>query len=186
MPAKKEISLLPSYADQNSVVNKLINWLTSTGRVVIIFTELIVVGSFLSRFWLDRKNSDLSEALRQQKAILSSTLEFEEKYNDFRQRLVAIKTIVSQNPNFEEKINSIIRYTPPEVGYTNIKISSSEDVSVELTAFAIKTDSLVRMISNLKSDKKVKSIKIDRINKNSKMNYYELRMTIKFDKGVTS
>ena len=80
MPSKKEISLLPAEENLNTFSARFLKWVTSVGRVVIVFVELIVIGAFLSRFWLDRKNSDLSETLRQQKAILASTQEFEKDY----------------------------------------------------------------------------------------------------------
>ncbi|MBU4397602.1 hypothetical protein KKC08_05560 [Patescibacteria group bacterium] len=86
MPAnfKREISLLPKDQDNNSSTAKLIRWITTVGRVVIIFTELIVIAAFVSRFWLDRKNSDLSESIRQQKAILESTALFEVDYSTLK------------------------------------------------------------------------------------------------------
>jgi len=87
MPPKKEISLLPSEENLNSPLAKITKWATSTGRVVIIFVELIVILAFLSRFSLDRRNADLSETLRQQKAILASTKDFENDYLSLQKRL---------------------------------------------------------------------------------------------------
>jgi methyl coenzyme M reductase subunit C-like uncharacterized protein (methanogenesis marker protein 7) len=77
MPAKKEISLLPDEENLNTLSARVLRYLTTIGRVIIILTELAVISAFLSRFWLDRKNADLSETIRQQKAILESTQEFE-------------------------------------------------------------------------------------------------------------
>jgi len=53
MPAKKEISLLPDEENLDSFSARAFRWLTTVGRYVIVFTELIVICAFLSRFWLD-------------------------------------------------------------------------------------------------------------------------------------
>jgi len=62
MPAKKrEISLLPKEKEGlPGTVEKATKWLVNVGRWIIVFTELIVILSFLSRFWLLKKNFVLS------------------------------------------------------------------------------------------------------------------------------
>ncbi|MBU1129800.1 hypothetical protein KKE45_00570, partial [Patescibacteria group bacterium] len=102
MPAdtKKEISFLPKHQDNHSFIAKLVRWVTTVGRSVIIFTELIVIAAFVSRFWLDRKNSDLSESIRQQKAILESTAPFEKDFLILQNRLKAIKKLNDDNINY--------------------------------------------------------------------------------------
>ena len=47
MPAKKEISLLPNEENLNTFSARFLRWVTSVGRVVIVFVELIVIGAFL-------------------------------------------------------------------------------------------------------------------------------------------
>jgi len=76
MANKKELSLLPDSSNPNSFSARFIKWVTTIGRWVMTLTELIVISAFISRFWLDRKNSDLSDLIRQKQAILESTQEF--------------------------------------------------------------------------------------------------------------
>ncbi len=79
--AKKQISLLADAPFDLTLQGRIVNWLTTWGRAILVLVEVVVIGAFFSRFWLDRKNSDLSDDIRQKRAILESTLEFE---NDFR------------------------------------------------------------------------------------------------------
>jgi hypothetical protein len=47
MPAKKEISLLPDEENADSLSARIVRWITTVGRYVIVFTELIVIGAFV-------------------------------------------------------------------------------------------------------------------------------------------
>ena len=63
MPAKKEpeINLLPQEEFEGSVIGRILKWGLSTFRIIVIIVEMVVMAAFLSRFWLDAKNSDLNE-----------------------------------------------------------------------------------------------------------------------------
>ena len=72
---------MPDSYNPNSFNARFIKWLTTIGRWVMTLTELIVISAFISRFWLDRKNSDLSDLIRQKQAILESTQYFESEFD---------------------------------------------------------------------------------------------------------
>jgi hypothetical protein len=62
---KKEINLLPKEEFEKKPLGKFLVWALSIGRYIVIFTELIVILAFLSRFKLDRDLADLNQSVRE-------------------------------------------------------------------------------------------------------------------------
>lgn len=185
MPSKKEISLLPGEENSNNLFARILKWLTSVGRVVIIFTELIVIGAFLSRFWLDRKNSDLSEILRQQKAIISSTKEFEDDYLSLQERLKYIKDFYSHEPAYINNLNSFVQSIPSDVYIQNL-IFNNDKKSALVTAtaqlYSYQEESIVNFITNLKLNPDISSVKVQNIEKKTKDSKFYLDIAFSFKK----
>ena len=132
MPPKKEISLLPQEENNQSPLARFLRWATGVGRVVIVFTELIVILAFLSRFWLDRENADLSDTLRQQKAIITSTKEFEEDYLSLQERLNYIDKFYKNQPDLARYMRSLVNTVPHDIFFQRLvfkKESSKPDLS---------------------------------------------------------
>jgi hypothetical protein len=183
MPAKKEISLLPDEENINSLSSRIIRYLTTVGRYIIVFTELIVIGAFLSRFWLDRKNSDLSEVIRQQKAIMQSTGNFEKDYNELKIRLETIKTFYSSQPDFKSKISSITTSTPLDIIYRTFAISQSPTTgktAASISLIAYNEESIVNFISNIILNPDIASVSVNSIEKQPKDTKYNISISLSF------
>lgn len=185
MPAVKEVSLLPKEADNNSLFARTLRWLTSVGRVIIIFTELIVIAAFLSRFWLDRKNSDLSETLRQQKAIIGSTKEFENEYLSLQNRLTTIKKFYSLSPRYADFFKSISQSLPPDVYLQSLSFERDDknsQILVKSKLYSYQEDSLVNFVTNASLNPDIHDVSVERIEKRTKDSKYYLDAVISFKK----
>ena len=183
MPPKKEISLLPEENNPHSFSNRFIRWLTTAGRYVIVFTELVVVLAFLSRFWLDRKNADLSETLRQQKAILESTKEFENEFTLLQQRLNFVDKFYQQSPEYVPKIQSIVESSPPGVVYNRLSLSrvpESAHVQTDMVVYVYQESSIVDFVTNLILNPQIGTVNIRSIEKKPKDTKYIVSLTLSF------
>lgn len=184
MPSKKEISLLPNEENNNSFLARALRWLTSVGRVVIIISELIVILAFLSRFWLDRKNSDLSEIARQQKAIINSTQEFEKDYISLQQRLAYIKNFYKSEPKYVNKLNLLVQSMPPGIFFQSVSLSRDEKssiISAEAELYSYQEDVIVDFIANLKLNPDINSVQVQKIEKKTKDSRYYLDVSLTFN-----
>ncbi|MBP6989527.1 PilN domain-containing protein [Candidatus Shapirobacteria bacterium] len=185
MPTKKEVSLLPSENDINGFWPRFLNWITTVGRVVIVFAELIVICAFISRFWLDRKNSDLSEILRQQKAILASTQEFEDDYTNLQQRLKFIKEFYQSEPKYVENLNSLTSSLPDSIYFQNLSLKKDDTVkkvSSQISLYAYEENPIVDFIVNLKLNPDIETVDVKRIEKKPKDGKYYLDIFVVFKK----
>lgn len=178
MSGKKEISLLPNESNNNSFSARIIRYLTSIGRFIIVFTELIVISAFISRFWLDRQNADLSETLRQQKAILESTYEFEKEYNSLQSRLKYIDTKYKSQPNYVGNIRTVISSLPDDVFFQKFTINGN---TAQVNVFSYQEDSLVNLIVNLSLNPQISTVDILKIEKKSKDSKYFVDISLKFN-----
>jgi hypothetical protein len=189
MAAKKEISLLPQAENPNSFTARFFKWLTTVGRWVIIITELIVVTAFLSRFWLDRKNSDLSEIVRQQQAIIDSTKFFQAEYTSFQKRLQTIRDYYSNQPEYHRHLDTLIKSTPNDLVYNNLAIRQDlelKKITANASILAYREDSIINFISNLMLNPDIDTVEITKIEKKAKENTYSLSIYLIFNDGSSS
>lgn len=183
MTEKKEISLLPSEENSNTFIARFFKWITTVGRVVIVLTEFIVIGAFLSRFWLDRENSDLSETLRQQKAILASTKDFEDDYISLQERLKYIRKFYESEPKYIESLNTLVQSIPEGIYFQNLNFSNSNSIiSARINAFSYQEDIIIDFIVNLKLNPDINSVNVENIEKKTKDSKYYLDISITFKK----
>jgi hypothetical protein len=159
--------------------------LTTVGRYVIVFTELIVICAFLSRFWLDRTNSDLSEIVRQQQAILASTGSFETEYSQLQLRLNIIKSFYQNQPEYQSKLQTLTESTPLDITYTNLALSqdSANQTTANISFSAYQESSIVNFITNLIVNPQISSVNISTIEKKTKENIYHVSLSLVFGKN---
>lgn len=184
MAIKKELSLLPESENPRSFGARFFKWITTTGRVTIILTELIVISVFISRFWLDRKNSDLSEIVRQKQAILESATPFETEFTKLQERLDYIKSFYSNQPEYDKQISSLISSTPTDLFYNQLSISTDEKttttvINASLTAY--KEESIVSFITNLTLNSDINQVDVTKIEKKEKENQYLISIVLYFN-----
>ena len=186
MASKKEISLLPESENPNSFGVRFFNWITTAGRAVIVITEFVVISAFVSRFWLDRKNSDLSEISRQKQAILESVIPFEADFTKLQQRLIYIKDFYNNQPEYSNQINSLINSTPEDLFFERLSISRDEKlktVTINTSLIAYKEEVIVSFITNLMANPDIDQVNVDKIEKKERENQYSVSLTLLFKKA---
>lgn len=175
---KRELSLLPNESDNNNFIAKAIRYLTTIGRYIIVFTELIVISAFISRFWLDRQNSDLSESIRQQKAILESTSEFEKEYISLQSRLKYIDRHYRDQTDYVGNIKNVVSSLPPDVFFQQLQVATN---TAQISLFSYQEDSLVNTIVNLSLNPSINTVDIRKIEKKAKDSKYFVDLSLKFN-----
>lgn len=183
MAVKKEVSLLPESENPRSFLARFFKWVTTVGRATIIITELIVILAFVSRFWLDRKNSDLSEVSRQKQAILESVIPFETDFVKLQQRLTYIKDFYNNQPEYNKQIDSLITSTPEDLFFERLSISKDEKTkltTINTSLIAYKEESIVSFITNLMINPNIDQVNINKIEKKERENQYSISLTLLF------
>ena len=182
MTAQKDISLLPKEEDLTSTSARILHWATTVGRYIIVFTEFIVILAFISRFWLDRQNADLSELIRQQKAILESTQQFEKDFSLLKQRLEKIRTFYAKQPEYDKNILSLVKSTPAQIIYNNISLAKDQNnqVVVSATLSSLNEQAIIDFITNLILNKDIQKVTVENIEKKLKSSTYSISLSLLF------
>jgi len=182
MAVKKEITLLSNVDNPNLLSKKLFNWLFYVVRYVLVFTELVVIVAFLSRFALDPKNSDLSDSIRQKKAILTVYSDFENEYNLLNQKLQTISALYKKQPLYSPYILALAQSTPQDVIFQNLSIKNTgSDITAQLNIYAYQENAIIDFISQLSINPQVKVVNVVSIEKKPREDKYNVNINITFN-----
>lgn len=162
-PQKININLLPNEDLEKTPAGRFLKWALTVGRYIVIFTELIVLIAFLSRFWLDRTLSDLHESIAQKQAIVKSAQELENQARSIQNRLAEAKTIMSDNLKASEILDLLAKITPTDIVYNNLVLSKNR---VNISATGLSELSLSVFSYNLRNSQLFSDINFDSLEKN--------------------
>lgn len=173
---KKEpkINLLPQKEFEKSTLGRTLRWALSSFRIIVIMTEMFVMAAFLSRFWLDAKNSDLNELLLQKKGIIQSFQEVEREFRLAQKRIDIFSKMTAENPK-PEYVKMIASFVPPDI--TLNSISENQDL-IQITGFSGSEQGVAQFIVNLESAKEFKEVTLSSLD-SDKENQSLVTFTIK-------
>lgn len=126
MSPKRKINLLPQGRFEYSTTGKFLTWAVSVGRWIVVFTELIVICAFLSRFYFDTQLANLFDDIKQKKAIVASTAEFEDNFRQIQDKIKIIKNLLAGERKPSTLIADISRLLPIDVSLTSIDIEGKD------------------------------------------------------------
>jgi len=179
--AKKEISLLTTPPFDLTIQGRIVNWLITWGRAILVLVELVVISAFFSRFWLDRKNSDLSDDVRQKRAILESTVKFEEEFRFLQKRLSKVRTLWNQKSDLLLPITLSARSIPEGVVLESISWGERKDVaSADLKIVVFSEQGLSAFVEQLLKDERVDSVTLGAVKKEKIAAGIEISLLVKF------
>ncbi len=156
MPANPiRINLLGSQDLEHTPWGRLVSWATTYGRYIMITTEIVVLLAFISRFSLDRKNTDLTEELTQKQAIIVANLEFERDIKTLQTNLATAKKLLADQAKPVELINLIEELIPPDVYLRSLDLSQNR---LTINATAGTTQGFAQFLSNLSVTKQAQNV----------------------------
>lgn len=180
MPAKKrvaarQINLIPKVGLSSSTYGRILLWTLSTFRVILIITEIFVIGAFISRFWLDTKNSDVSEEMKQAKSVISSLSEFEKDFKDTQNRLSVFDFYKKDKGKISANIKNIIAYKPPGVYFKTI---SSDLLRINISATSIDEVGIQQYLVNLKASSNYEKVSLNNISVSKDNSSLDFSLTV--------
>lgn len=146
-----QINLLPEANFETTTTGRVLSWILSTFRIIVIVTEIIVMIAFLSRFWLDAQNTDLNEDLKHKTAVLAASKDFEREFEDTQNRLRTFSELTKNQGIYEDVLKTLVSYLPPDL-YLTMLIFKEDALQIEgSTANEV---SIQQLIVNLTSTNK--------------------------------
>jgi len=157
---KTAIEFLPQEDWEKGAVGKILKWALRGGRYIVIFTELIVILAFLSRFKLDRDLTDLGEEIKQKQAIVQASAQFEKDFRFLNKRLQTIDNLKKDKLEAGVVLEEIANLIPSDVYLSDLSVSKME---VNLNAVAFSEGALAAFLRNLKNSSRFKNLALFQI-----------------------
>lgn len=145
MPKNKAINLLPQEEFNASTTGRILRWATGTFRIIVIATEMVVMGAFLSRFWLDAQNSNLNATIKIKSAQVTAQAATETEFRNVQSKLDIFDKISKghQTTNLIKKITDNI---PQDITLSRMFVT---DGNIELRGSSLSGFNIAQFITNL-------------------------------------
>lgn len=142
------------------LVDRVINFALSIGRILIILTELIALSAFLYRFTLDRTLVNLHDRIVQKQAIVKLLHDNEVAFRNLQDRLSLSSAIIQQSSQFPKYLTDIIGFAPFDMQISSIAVAS-DGIRIQATVQSV--DSLTNFVNKLKTYPPISTVSLDRI-----------------------
>lgn len=161
MPArhKSQINLLPRSEFELSFWGRFLKWGLTTGRYIIIVTELVVIIAFLSRFKLDRDLIDLSETIEGQKSILEASTSIENRFIQTQSRLNKAGNILANQPHPSGIFTDLLSQTVEGIYFNNLNLDTDKS-TIQIQAEAVSESAFGEFVRTLKASRKWQGISL--------------------------
>jgi Tfp pilus assembly protein PilN len=173
--SKTKINLLPQKGLTSTTAGRILVWILSTFRIIVIVTELMVMVAFLSRFWLDAENTDLSEEIAQKQAVLAASQGFERKFKETQAQLAIFSELTAREELFSNVLDTTRSSLPDDLFLTSLTFSEQ---GVTIESATPNERSIQQLLVNLSSKELFKEAQLVEVG-SSKDDSSLLKSTIK-------
>ncbi|HUV46990.1 MAG TPA: PilN domain-containing protein [Candidatus Bathyarchaeia archaeon] len=157
---KKTINLLPKDTFEKGFLGKFLKWGLTFGRHIIVFTELIVIIVFISRFKLDRDLAELNQEISRKQTIIVASTELETEARFLQKRLAVIKSIYLNSLNATLIIDELTRIIPIDVYFSKLEIGRN---SISLTGISLSNAGLATFLGGLKDSELFENLDLNSV-----------------------
>ncbi len=183
MKKKRQISLLGKKSLGLLTLERLVYWLTTMGRGVLVIVEFVVLLAFFSRFWLDARNNDLGELVRQRRAVLATMAGFENDFNQLRARANKAEKYLYGEKNLVYPLALLSRSLPPGLVVQNMSTDwQLPSPRAYLVVKVSSPESLAFFLQRLSRVKEITKVKVSRAEKKSLETGTSVNLIISFNR----
>ncbi len=156
---KYKINLIPQDPFFKTKLGQAMTWSLNVGRYIVIFTQVVVIIGFASRFVLDRMLTDLNESIYQKKLMIESQAQLE---RDFRLAQAKISSYqqLQQQSNLVEVFPLLQQIVPTNFRLRDLTIQQSQ---ISGNSIAFSNEAVNLFISNLQLSPHFENITVSRI-----------------------
>ena len=146
---KLSVNLLPPSDFELSFWGRFLKWAVTTGRYIIILTELVVIVAFLSRFKLDEELRDVNEKIQIQVGYLESEQSQLQEFLTVQKRIELASSALQKSSSLSGTLKYMEENTPAEITITQQTVSKDQ---VLLSANTISEAALGKMMIDMSRD----------------------------------
>ncbi len=173
----QSINLLPKEEFTTSIFGRILKWLLSTFRIIVIVVEMVVMAAFLSRFWLDARSTDLNDQIKQRQSAIKSFEGFEQSFRSTQAKLAVFAATTEDKAKTLPKIETITSLLPSEVVLSSVVLNKD---SIQIKANTFGEISIAQYIANLEASDKFKEVALQQVSSSEDNNItFIIKLTLK-------
>lgn len=174
----KGINLLHSNEFANSMKGRVLTWVLSSFRIIVIVTEMIVLVAFLSRFYFDSRSNDLKDEIKQKQAIISASSDFEQTFRDTQKRLNIVSDNATSSKSTARSVQAITSNLPSDIQLERISINGGE---AQVAGLSPNELSIQQLMVNLEASPQFSNTSLNEVDtdfQNSQLLYFRVSAVI--------
>jgi len=140
------INLLPQDDFESSTFGRIFKWVLSSFRAIVIVVEIVVIGGFASRFWLDTRNSNLDDDIKNRANIIAADSTFEQEFRSTQKKLNVYSEISKDDDDVLPVVKQITSRLPADTQLTGLSVNG---FNVEIKGASPAEESISQYIANL-------------------------------------
>jgi len=174
---RKSINLLPRDDFESSTLGVVLSWALVFGKWSVIITQLIVMGTFLWRFSLDRSLTDLRKEIAKEVAVIKSYEQIERDFGLAQKQVEQINKTTKEQEKILNAMSEVEKMMPGEVWLEKVTISPKE---IALTAYAANLAGFGSFISQVQNNPKFNQVRVGKITSSTRgaQIQFEANMTL--------
>ena len=123
-------------------------WALSTGRYIIILTEIVVIGAFLSRFKFDQELADLTDAVNNKQEILKHTVATEQNFRTVQKRMNAAANLIATQNKPSLVFDDISTILPASMTLNSVAVTPGQVMVVAQAAGELDVGTFLSQLVN--------------------------------------
>lgn len=163
----------------SSIVAEISLFFNSYAKYIIIITQLIVLAVFFVKIVLDQTIIDLKDSIDQKNQIILTSEPMIQNNNSLVSKLSFLDRLVLDTDTHYSVLTSALKYTPRSITLGKLSLSQR---ALSITGSTYEVLDIKRFQLNLQQ-KLGKTIRIESINKEANIYYFELSLLIS-EKGI--
>lgn len=154
------LDLLKPQSQPQQIAVRLIGWLLSSGRFLVIIVEIVVLAAFLMRFKLDDDISSTRQQIKDQIPFIENSIEQEKLIRQTQFQLTTIKD-KQDSADFALILKKLSDQMPSGVILKNLDMANTPgQTDLKMTATAADNVQLASFIAALKSSGSFSSVNL--------------------------
>jgi len=162
MASKKvsRINLIPKEDFERTTLGRIMKWALTSFRFIVIVVELIVIGGFLFRFWLDVQINNLDDEINQKSALISSKSSFEKEFRNVQTKLNLFNQITAADNVSLQVFEDVVGSLPVDTQLTSF---TRQTDTLSISGATLSEDSIASFIANLEEKERVALVTLKQI-----------------------
>jgi len=173
---KKSINLLHQLGAPPTFWEKAYDWVSNTARIIVIVVEVVILGAFGARFWLDRQLKDLKGEIEIKGETLKSLADQEDEIRQLQDEIFSYDQIWINSSNYYNILIEVNGYLNSDIDKLSYSFSREEGFAFFSISGIMSRQDIDTLENDLKDSDTFSDVALANIQKKGSEDEYEFNL----------